>query len=138
MGKNHLLENGICKKFDIEGIKYCFNITPLAAPRMTKSDKWAKRECVNRYFAFRNELYALAYNEKYKLENIVNIIFVMPYPASWSEKKKLENYLTPVIVKPDIDNLIKSFLDALKPKDQEVWRISAMKIYGETGCILIF
>ena len=31
-------------------------ITPTPKPRMTKSDRWESRPCVNRYWSFKEEL----------------------------------------------------------------------------------
>lgn len=133
-----ILINDVCKKFGINEIKHFFDIKPIAAPRMTHRDKWAHRKCVDNYYAYRNELFVSAYNQRYSINYKLNIIFVLPYPDSWGQKKKIENYLMPCLVKPDIDNLIKAFLDGLKKNDQEIWAINAMKIYSEYGCILIF
>ena len=37
--------------------------------------------------------------------------------------------------KPDIDNLIKAFLDALLDDDAHVWDIRATKVWGTDGSI---
>jgi Holliday junction resolvase RusA-like endonuclease len=138
INENAILYSDICKKFDIETIKYVFDIEPFHAPRMVKSDKWAKRDCVVKYFNFRNKLYSLALQQQYEIKGILNIIFVIPFPESWSEKKKKENYLQPVTVKPDIDNLIKAFMDSLLKNDSYVWGVTAKKIYATFGKIIIF
>lgn len=138
MNENILLIRDICEKFDINVIKNTFNITPLAAPRMTGADKWQGRKCVVKYFNFRNKLNLLALQQNYKLTCTLSIIFSIPYPESWSEKKKKENYLMPVTVKPDIDNLIKSFMDSLSSADQNVWSVTAKKIYAPVGAIFIY
>jgi len=33
-----------------------FNVTPIGKPRMTQSDRWKKRDCVVRYFNFKDEI----------------------------------------------------------------------------------
>ncbi len=39
--------------------------------------------------------------------------------------------------KPDTDNLIKAFLDALLMDDSRVWHISAKKYWGSNGAIVV-
>jgi len=85
-------------------------VTPMAKPRMTRSDKWNKRDCVLRYRAYKDEL---------RLRQIdvpdggVRITFVLPMPASWSKKKRAEMINQPHQQTPDVDNLHKGLLDAL-------------------------
>jgi Holliday junction resolvase RusA-like endonuclease len=63
----------------------------------------------------------------------VAFIFFMPIPKSTSDKKKTMLLATPHFKKPDIDNLIKFYLDAgrglLWEDDSNVSDITALKIY---------
>jgi len=110
-------------------------ITPCPAPRMTQSDKWRKRPCVLRYRAFRDEL-----RRHIKVEDVpipLFLSFYIPMPASWSGKKKLAMCGKPHLQKPDIDNLVKAFMDSLFENDSHVWAVSARKRWGINGEILI-
>ena len=67
----------------------------------------------------------------------VEIFFVIMWPKSTSKKRR-----TPVhTVKPDLDNLIKSILDACNgivwSDDRIITRLIAEKIYGESGSITL-
>ena len=108
-------------------------IDPIAKPRMTQRDKWAKRDCVLKYYAFKDEL-KLQVPNKFRPEKVV-LVFNMPMPKSWSDKKKEKMCCKPHQVKPDIDNLIKGFLDALYEKDQVVYDVKAAKFWAREGFI---
>jgi Holliday junction resolvase RusA-like endonuclease len=121
--------------------RYIFNVCPMGAVRMTQSDKWKKpnhinpklrmRECVRRYFEYKDFLKAAAKQMNYELKIELNIVFVMPMPQSWSAKKKQKMDGMPCVVRPDLDNLIKGFQDALAETDDgNVWRYTAEKRYG--------
>ena len=63
--------------------------------------------------------------------------FFMPIPKSWSNKKKKESYGAHHTSKPDIDNLIKWYMDvlqnALYEDDKQVHTITAEKRYINEG-----
>lgn len=69
----------------------------------------------------------------------VNIVFYMPIPKSYSKKQKAEILSGRLkhTKKPDIDNLIKSVLDALNglayADDSQIIKVTAVKRYAETG-----
>ena len=112
-------------------------ITPVPKPRQTVADRWKKRPCVMRYRAFADELRELVDLEKIKDIRQIRLIFVMPMAKSWSRKKKFTMFATPHQQRPDIDNLVKSVMDALLPEDMSVWRLYAEKRWGEVGSIEI-
>ena len=109
-------------------------IDPVPKPRMTQRDKWAKRPSVLRYRDFCDKL---------RQHNAIlnasgsEIIFVIPMPKSWSEKKKAEMAHKPHQQRPDIDNLVKAVLDALHDEDCHIWSITATKIWGYCGEVII-
>ena len=122
------------------------NVAPFAKPRMTQRDRWAKRQIVKDYFAFRDtvkqeieRLLALQNNDdKNKSWEELDIVFFIPMPKSWSKKKRSEMAGTPHKQRPDLDNYIKGLLAALLEEDCKVWRVSARKIWVDTeGCITI-
>lgn len=109
-------------------------ITPIPKPRMTRSDKWKKRDCVQRYYSFKDEVQA---NNISLPESDYHVIFVLPMPKSWSKKKKLEMNGKPHQQKPDKDNLEKALLDAIFDDDCKIWDGRVTKLWGEVGKILI-
>lgn len=111
-----------------------YPINPVPKPRMTQRDRWAKRPPVLRYFAFCDEVKA----QGVKLENCgEHIVFKVPMPKSWSNKKKAEMEGKPHQQRPDIDNYLKSLLDAVFDDDATVWDVRATKVWAETGSIEI-
>ena len=112
---------------------------PIAKPRMTQKDKWAKRDCVMRYRAWKekaliqtNELFP-----HFSLDNrdpmIVSWVAYFPISQSWSEKKKNEMIAKPHRVKPDRDNIDKAILDALFESDQGIAGCNYMWKYWDDG-----
>ncbi len=113
-------------------------IDPVPAPRMTRSDKWAKRPIVTRYFAFRDELILKGNKVGLKLPNVLNVLFVIPMPKSWSENKRDKYRYQPHQSRPDRDNLLKSVQDAFNIDDSFVWDGRTTKIWGELGQIIFY
>lgn len=108
-----------------------YGITPVPAPRMTRSDAWRKRPCVLRYFAFRDEVKL----NKVWIEDGAKITFFLPMPSSWSEKKKELFDGQPHRQKPDIDNILKSLLDSVFESDSHISRLSIEKKWSYVGKI---
>lgn len=108
-------------------------IVPVPKPRMVKSDAWAKRPAVLRYWEFKDELVKLWGDAD--LPEQIGLVFIMPMPICWSEKKKLLMDGKPHQAKPDIDNLCKSIFDCLAASDAYIWRVDAAKYWGRDGSI---
>jgi len=125
-----MLGNGGECRFNM---KKSYPITPCPAPRMTQSDKWNKRDCVMRYFAFRDEV--KLYDVQY--ENGQAVTFVIPFPASYSKKKRAALLGQPHTLKPDKDNLMKALLDSIYDDDSHINETHEYKIWGNTGAIII-
>lgn len=109
---------------------YTLNVTPLGKPRMTQRDVWKKRPCVLRYRDACDQLRA----EVERLQLVVpecdfGLSFYLPIPRSWSKKKQLEMEGQPHQQRPDIDNCLKFFLDALMKEDCTVWHIQELRKY---------
>lgn len=112
-----------------------FDLDPVPRPRMTRKDKWAKRPIVVAYYDYTEDLRTLAMAEGWEPANALQLTFVLPMPKSWSKKKKREHAGMPHQSKPDLDNLVKGFLDAFG-EDKGVWSFAADKRWadqGETG-----
>jgi|SRR5688572_28597918 len=105
---------------------------PIAKPRQTRSDKWKERPCVVRYreWADRAREHAGAIPPAAQRADIVAYL---PLPASWSQRKRNKMAGMPHQQKPDIDNLIKSALDALLSRDQGIHEIRAKKRWADAN-----
>lgn len=110
-----------------------YPITPVPAPRMTRRDRWAKRPCVLRYWAFRDEVRL----RKVVLPDRCRVVFVLPMPKSWSKLQKFIADGMPHRLTPDIDNLCKALLDAVFASDAHIHTLHAEKLWGERGEIRI-
>ena len=120
--------------------KHVFELPPMGKPRMTRADSWKKRPVVLRYWEYKRVLMLQAREHGYSPGHTLNIEFFMPIPKSWSKKKAASMAFTPHQQKPDIDNLIKAFMDALLEEDCYVYRIKATKTWSGTskGCIIVY
>jgi len=103
---------------------------PIAKPRQSRSDKWKDRPCVIRYRQWADRARAAAGPVPSHAQH-ADIVIYLPLPASLSAKKKGAMAGTPHRVKPDIDNLIKSALDALLKRDQGIYEIRAKKFWED-------
>ena len=128
---------------------YLFDVIPVGAVRMTRSDKWKtnpnhidpmkrQRKAVKMYFDFKNNLVAQALQMKFQLDEYVDAVYFIPMPNSWSEKKKERMNGLPCKVKPDTDNITKAIKDALKKNDSDVWWEKAEKRWAYKGSIILF
>jgi Holliday junction resolvase RusA-like endonuclease len=110
-------------------------ITPVAKPRMTRSDKWNERPCVTAYRKFKDDLREAIGD--FVLGDALWIQFYLPMPKSWSKKKKDEMRGKPHKATPDLDNLEKGLLDALLLHDSQIWHMDASKFWADEGAIYI-
>lgn len=118
--------------------EYFLDVEIMGKPRMVRSDTWANRDVVNRYWSVKDKLVEEA--QKHNLLDLPDDFYVefhIPMPTSWSEKKKILMNGQPHQVKPDIDNLLKTLLDCLKEKDQTVWHVDKYKYWSRTGKVII-
>lgn len=96
--------------------RFTIQVQPMGKPRMSRRDKWAKRECVVRYRAFKDTMKA-ACEGRMSRPSVVSWKAWFEMPKSWSKLKKhtlkgkLHRY------KPDRDNIDKGILDALWDDD---------------------
>ena len=111
-----------------------YPITPIPKPRMTQRDRWAKRTCVERYYAFKDEVRSYGITVP---ECEYHVVFQIPMPKSWSKKKKQEMFGQPHQQKPDKDNLEKALLDAIHDEDCRIWDGRVTKIWGDAPLISI-
>lgn len=97
---------------------------------MTRSDKWKKRPCVLRYWAFKDEC---ALKGVKITGGTVELLFDIEMPKSWSKKKKSQMRLKPHTSRPDIDNMIKSVFDAMLEEDSHIHSVTASKRWNDTA-----
>ena len=113
-------------------------IDPMGAVRQTQADRWKKRPAVLKYRSFRDKIRQKCIDGGFELGESFEILFYIAMPESWSKKKKERMFMQPHNQKPDIDNLIKSVMDALKKDDKKVWKIKALKSWHTDGFIYIY
>ncbi|MDR1282429.1 MAG: RusA family crossover junction endodeoxyribonuclease [Opitutaceae bacterium] len=95
----------------------------MGKPRMTQRDKWAKRDCVTRYYAWKDVAklaFKMAHRTMPQGVYRVDWFAFLPIPPSWSKKKKTEHTGKLHFAKPDRDNIDKAVLDALWDDDSGV------------------
>lgn len=116
---------------------YLFDVEPMGAVRMTQSDKWSHRPEVDRYFGYKQELQLKANILKYRLGNRIHIDFYIAMPKSWSKSEKDRMRGQPCKAKPDTDNLLKGFTDALTSEDSRIWEMLGRKYWADKGSISV-
>ena len=113
-------------------------IAPVAKPRMTRRDTWKKRNCVTEYRAYCDILRKMVRENDLKIDwDNLSLVFGIPVPRSWAKDKKYKMEGTPCLNKPDIDNLIKGFMDALLKEDSNVHYVSASKVWAQKGYVRV-
>ena len=128
---------------------YVFDVNPCSAPRMTKSDSWKldpnhknpkqrQRPAVTKWFRYERTIQAISLQNRFKLQKSLNIHFFIPMADSWSKKKRAEKHLQPHDATPDIDNLLKGFMDASATQDSYVYRVTAEKTWSEKGYVVVY
>ena len=114
------------------------NIPPCPKPRMTRADKWKKRQSVVKFFAFRDAVRQRMYNSSNLEYESFEIVFYVPMPKSWSKKKKILMKGKPHQQRPDLDNYLKAWKDSVYEEDAVVWRVKASKLWtDESGHIIV-
>ena len=111
-----------------------YDITPNTKPRMTKSDKWKKRPCVMKYWAFKDEVKRLGIVVP---ESGSHITFHIPIPKSWNKTKTAEHIGKPHKQVPDNDNMLKALQDAIYEDDAHIWDVRITKLWAIKGKIVI-
>ena len=106
----------------------------MGKPRMTQRDKWAQRPCVLRYRAWCDAVRAAAgIQEPMTLTQAVRLsaVFYLPCHHSWSTSHHEQMRGAPHVYKPDVDNLVKSIMDALFVNDAFVYSVDAKKYWDD-------
>jgi len=114
------------------------DVIPVPKPRQTRSDVWKKRPIVMRYRQFADDLREDCRKKGFVPSGWLVIVFHLPMPKSWSKKKKEGMLNMSHCSKPDLDNLVKSCVDALfagipDRDDACVHTINARKVWSTSG-----
>ena len=129
---------------------YLFDVIPMGAVRMTKSDRWKtnpnhpdtkkrQRKAVANYWKFKKQLLEQAIKLNFPNEfEYLDAVYFLPMPDSWSEKKKERMNGMPCKVKPDCDNICKGVIDTLLKQDSMVWYQKSEKRWAYKGSVLIY
>jgi len=111
-------------------------IDPVSKPRMTQRDKWCKRPCVVKYWSYCDKLRAWMKENNIEVDfEHLKVHFYIKMPDSWSKKKKKSMNYTPHKQKPDVDNILKAWMDALLKDDSGVYDVRVTKTWCDTGHI---
>ena len=116
------------------GAGMIYDIVPVAKPRMTQRDKWAKRPAVLKYRAFSDEC-----RLKMKGVNLdgARVVFHVPMPKSWSKKQRVRMNTRPHRSRPDLDNFMKALGDSLHSEDSHIADVCLAKRWAVSGAIEI-
>lgn len=124
--------------------RYVFKITPQTHVRATQGDallfripeskRWpASTKRVNRlikYNEYKFDLLGLAKKQKFVLPDSGAIIrFFLPMPKSWRKPEIEANRNRLHRKKPDLDNLLKAFLDSLFVEDKTISHLGEVSKY---------
>jgi len=115
-------------------------LNPCTAPRQTRADcRPPFRKCISQYHEYRDSVSSL-WPHGLELPTSAAILFTIPIARSKSAKKRAALNGTAHLQAPDIDNLLKAFLDSLyrNQSDAHVWNVLAVKVWGLTGSIAVF
>jgi Holliday junction resolvase RusA-like endonuclease len=117
--------------------QYKIIINPMGAVRTTQAGKFADKR-YHRYRDYKTELRLLLKQvDIHKCPSAFFIKFVMPFPVSYTEKKKDTLRGKPHTQKPDLDNLVKGFMDCFGTDDSGVHWIRMSKVWGDEGKIIL-
>jgi Holliday junction resolvase RusA-like endonuclease len=117
---------------------YHFNISPKPAPRMTGKTKYArtaKGANVRKYLTWKQDIKLQANKMGYKLaeDGVLVIRFYIKVPKCGKDRIGKHHTL-----KPDIDNLVKAFMDATAVDDDSfVHTVIATKFWCDEAKILV-
>lgn len=119
-------------------------LTIMAAPRLNRGSLHTPK--AKRYADYK---FAIKHLAAVKLFNLPEIPVHIRFTLSTDKKERLCQPAQIVIygkpmginrhqIKPDVDNLVKGFFDALKARDQTINFMIASKVWGTEGCIEVF
>lgn len=113
-------------------------VDPVAAPRMTRRDKWLKprRACVQKYFDYRDRLQSEV-GDIPTVPDELHCTFTIAMPDSWPKAKRLKMIGCLHKQRPDFDNFAKAICDALFMEDGGIAVASQEKRWGLRGSVTL-
>jgi Holliday junction resolvase RusA-like endonuclease len=135
----------------IDGYRIYLDIEPMGAVRTTQKQMFSDKR-YKKYKTWKDdivilwnaELIKLGFKpEEFKFDEIKSIDFVITIPISETLSKKVKQEREdrigrPHQMKPDIDNMLKAFMDALMKEDSHVHTIGrTRKVWGTHGHIVV-
>lgn len=112
-------------------------LDPASAPRQVRSHLWNPSSGVVNYRKLKDEIRRQANaGNLWILPDSLDLTFFLPMPKSWSLKERQACNFQPHQQKPDIDNLLKAFMDAFG-EDKHVHTVAARKVWAESGRIQV-
>lgn len=132
--------------------KYRFDITPVSAVRTVQGDRiffkipkdklrkdgLNRRNRIERYNKYKVSLLAIAKQIRFTpVEQGMHIVFFLPVPKSLRTPQKIKLHLQLHRKRPDVDNILKGFLDGLLVEDNFIGDVRVTKrwVNQETGYI---
>lgn len=125
-------------------MKLFIPVEPMGAVRMTQRGKFVKPSA-QRYLNYKKAV-GWHIKQHWRREPTdapvsVTVKFVMPIPPSWPKVKQHSHVGMPHKNRPDIDNLIKGFLDSANgiiwTDDKRITGINSSKVYGKKPGIAV-
>ncbi len=112
------------------------SVAPRPTPRAEGSGR--RRYEAEWYTKYKQEIFIEARKQNFELGKVFEVVFIIPMPKSWKKKRREKN-LTPhdALSGPDLDNLVKGFMDALLHNDSKCWHTPPTKLWGYEGAIYI-
>jgi len=122
--------------------KIILTVTPRSHLRTTQGDRiffkipraslrpegLRRLERIEKYNKYKIDLLAEAKRKHFELPPAgLHVTFYFPCPKSWSQKKKTAHHGMLMQSRPDLDNTIKGFFDALVAEDKYIANITATK-----------
>jgi len=123
----------------LNGMKLKINPRGKPRPRVVRRGNKSITFSPAWYMEWCKELQSEALINEYKMPDVLaNITFVIQMAKSWSKKKKREFDGQPHQSRPDLDNIIKGFQDALSTEDSHIHMYNNIrKVWGYEGMIVI-
>jgi Holliday junction resolvase RusA-like endonuclease len=104
---------------------------PIGKPRQTRRDRWAQRPSVLKYRSWADVARLVAPRDLPAIPLDLEVRVFLPIPRSYSQAQRVAHEGMPHRAKPDIDNLLKSVMDALWPEDSHIARVTASKFWDD-------
>ena len=113
------------------------DITGMGAVRTTQKGKFTD-ERYHKYARYKQALVMLMKGVGIReCPERFEITFVIPFPISYTNKQCASMQGEPHRYKPDLDNLVKGFMDCWGKDDSGVHSIRANKFWGYNGKIIL-